>query len=98
MPVVTIFDLARYANVVLGPVAFAFLCYRAVIGIHERLIVWRPLFILFCGYVLNTALSAPTGLVLDRSATYLSLVAFGLNIALIIVCWFYPGPMTRNQK
>lgn len=88
-----IFDLCRYANVILGPLAFGCLCYRAVIGLHGRVIVYRPLFVLFCGYVLVVALGAPTGLAIGSRTTYLSACILALNVALIITCVFYPGPL-----
>jgi hypothetical protein len=92
----TFFDWCRLANVFIGPVAFGCLCYRAVIGLHNGYIVYRPLFILFCGYVLTAAISAPTGITLGNTASFLAAVLLVLNVALITTCVFYPGPLKKE--
>jgi hypothetical protein len=92
------FDFCRYANVILGPVAFGALCYRAVVGIVQDKIIYYPLFLIFVYYVLLSALGAPTGIVVGRSATYLSPLATVAHVALIAACVFYPGPLTKARN
>jgi hypothetical protein len=93
----TVFELAREANVILGPAAFCALGYRAVIGLSRRQIAYRWLFILFVYYVGIAAMGAPTGIALGRSATYLSpLLTLG-HVALICTCIWMPGPLTKED-
>lgn len=94
----TTFLLAcREANVILGPVAFGALGYRAAIGYVEERIVYWPLFVVFTYYVLTAALVAPTSLIINGPVTYLQAMFSLGHLALIFVCVFYPGPLIKGH-
>jgi hypothetical protein len=91
-----LFDLCRAANVLLGPLAFVCLSYRALIGRADKKIIYWPLFLIFIGYVFVTALGPPTSIHVGNTATYLSLLLTVLHASLIFVCIWMPGPLKRG--
>ncbi len=90
------FNACREVNVVLGIVGFVALCYRAGFGIAARKIVYWPLLIVLCFGALILMLGAPTGVFIGHDANYLSPFTTLYWSALIVVCFFYPGPFRRG--
>lgn len=92
-----LFAVCREVNGPLGIAAFICLGYRAVIGLHDHEIVYRPLFVLFALYVFVAALGAPVSIAVENEATFLSPTLTALHVALIVFCVFYPGLPARKR-
>lgn len=93
-----IFDLCRAANGPIGIVAFICLGYRAAIGLHDGLIVYRPMFVLFVAYVFVAAVGSPVNIAAGNRATVLSPILTALHVTLIAVCVANPGPLRRPDN
>ena len=93
-----LFDLCLNINFILGPLAWVALSYRAVIGRFDQKIVYWPLFVIFIGYVGVTALGPVTSKAVGNQATYLAVILALLNLALLVVCTWMPGPLRKEPK